>query len=112
MTVEERVRPAADKYQQALAATNADNPNTLAARNAFAVALRDEKRFTGAAYHLKAVLEARQRIEMRVCPGNVAARRVAEKAGFTYEGLLRNAGHVHSGRVDLEMWSMVTADLK
>jgi [ribosomal protein S5]-alanine N-acetyltransferase len=53
-----------------------------------------------------------QRIELRVAPGNVASRRVAEKAGFTYEGLLRNAGHVHSGRVDLEVWSLVAADLR
>jgi [ribosomal protein S5]-alanine N-acetyltransferase len=52
-----------------------------------------------------------QRVELRVAPGNVASRRVAEKAGFTYEGLLRNAGHVHSGRVDLEVWSFVPADL-
>lgn len=53
-----------------------------------------------------------QRIELRVAPGNVASRRVAEKAGFTYEGLLRNAGYVHSGRVDLEAWSLVAADLR
>jgi ribosomal-protein-alanine N-acetyltransferase len=52
-----------------------------------------------------------QRIELRVAPGNTASRRVAEKAGFTYEGLLRNAGYVHSGRVDLEVWSFVAADL-
>jgi [ribosomal protein S5]-alanine N-acetyltransferase len=53
-----------------------------------------------------------QRIELRVAPGNVASRRVAEKAGFTYEGLLRNAGYVHTGRVDLEIWSLVAADLR
>lgn len=53
-----------------------------------------------------------QRVELRVAPGNTASRRVAEKAGFTYEGLLRNAGHLHSGRVDLEVWSLVTADLR
>lgn len=52
-----------------------------------------------------------QRIEMRVASGNAASRRVAEKAGFVYEGLLRNAGYVHSGRVDLQMWSLVAADL-
>jgi ribosomal-protein-alanine N-acetyltransferase len=52
------------------------------------------------------------RIELRVAPGNTASRRVAEKAGFHYEGLLRNAGYVHSGRVDLEMWSLVAADLR
>jgi RimJ/RimL family protein N-acetyltransferase len=53
-----------------------------------------------------------QRIELRIAPGNTASRRVAEKAGFTYEGLLRNAGYVHSGRVDLEVWSFVAADLR
>ena len=53
-----------------------------------------------------------ERIEVRVAPGNIASRRVAEKAGFTYEGVLRNAGSVHSGRVDVEMWSLVKADLK
>lgn len=52
-----------------------------------------------------------QRIEVRVAPGNTASRRVAEKAGFTYEGLLRNAGHGLTGRTDLEVWSFVTADL-
>lgn len=52
------------------------------------------------------------RIEMRVAAGNVASKRVAEKAGFAYEGLLRDAGHVHSGRVDLQVWSLVAADLK
>jgi RimJ/RimL family protein N-acetyltransferase len=52
------------------------------------------------------------RIELRVAPGNVGARRVAEKAGFRFEGLLRNAGCVDGGRVDLEMWSLVTADIR
>ena len=53
-----------------------------------------------------------QRIELRLVPGNTAARRVADKAGFVYEGLLRNAGAVHNGRVDLEMWSLVAGDLR
>jgi RimJ/RimL family protein N-acetyltransferase len=52
-----------------------------------------------------------QRVELRIAPGNLAARRVAEKAGFTYEGLLRNAGTLAGGRVDLEVWSLVSADL-
>ena len=53
-----------------------------------------------------------ERVELRVVPGNLASRRVAEKAGFTYEGLLRNAGYVQSGRVDLEVSSLVAADLR
>ncbi|MFK3983602.1 GNAT family N-acetyltransferase [Micromonospora sp. NPDC050397] len=53
-----------------------------------------------------------QRVELRVAPGNIASRRVAEKAGFSYEGLLRNAGYAQGGRVDLESWSFVSADLR
>jgi serine/threonine protein kinase len=56
----QRVRPAADTYRQELAAKKAGHPDTLAARQAFAVALRDHQRTTGAAYHLKAALDARQ----------------------------------------------------
>jgi tetratricopeptide (TPR) repeat protein len=58
----QRVRPAADKYQQELVAKKADHPDTLAARQAFAVVLRDQNRTVGAAYHLKAVLDARHRL--------------------------------------------------
>jgi [ribosomal protein S5]-alanine N-acetyltransferase len=59
------------------------------------------------------ILEHRfQRIELRVAQGNVASRRVAEKAGFVHEGLLRNAGVDDSGRVDLVVWSLVPADLR
>jgi RimJ/RimL family protein N-acetyltransferase len=53
-----------------------------------------------------------ERVELRIAPGNTASRRVAEKAGFVYEGLQRNAGYVHGGRVDLEMWSLVAGDLR
>jgi len=53
-----------------------------------------------------------QRVELRIAPGNVASRRVAEKAGFTYEGLLRNAGYTPAGRADLEVWSLVAGDLR
>jgi [ribosomal protein S5]-alanine N-acetyltransferase len=52
-----------------------------------------------------------QRVEVRVASGNTASRRVAEKAGFAYEGTLRNGGHVHGGRVDVQLWSLVAADL-
>lgn len=53
-----------------------------------------------------------ERVELRIPPGNTDARRVAEKSGFTYEGLLRNSGYVHGGRVDLEVWSLIAPDLR
>src|SRR5206468_2639087 len=58
----QRVKPAADRYRQELSAKKADHPDTLAARQAFAVALRAQNRTSGAAYHLKAVLDARKRL--------------------------------------------------
>ena len=43
--------------------------------------------------------------------GNLASQRVAEKAGFVREGVARNAGRVHDGRVDLVVYSLTRADL-
>ncbi|WP_306207189.1 GNAT family N-acetyltransferase [Actinoplanes sp. RD1] len=51
------------------------------------------------------------RVELTAAAGNVAAQRVAEKAGFTFEGVARSAGHTHAGRVDLGVYSLVRADL-
>ncbi len=50
------------------------------------------------------------RVEVRVATGNWASQRVAEKAGFTREGVLRSAGYVHAGRVDLVVFSLVDTD--
>ena len=52
-----------------------------------------------------------ERVELRAAPGNIGSQRAAERAGFTREGVLRNAGHVHEGRVDLIVYSLVRADL-
>src|SRR5262249_652862 len=54
----ERVKPAAEKYQQELAAKKADHADTLAARQALAVTLRGQRRYGAAAYHVSAVLDA------------------------------------------------------
>jgi len=70
----QRVRPAADKYQQELAAKGAEDPDTLAARQALAVALRGQRRNEAAAYHLQAVLEARQRLLGDEHPDTLASR--------------------------------------
>ena len=50
------------------------------------------------------------RVEVRVAIGNVASQKVAEAAGFTREGILRNAGYIHTGRVDLIVYSIVDSD--
>src|SRR5207253_3079705 len=57
-----RLRASAERYQQELAAKEAEHPDTLAARHAFGVVLRQQQCLTGAAYQLKAVLDARQRL--------------------------------------------------
>ncbi len=52
-----------------------------------------------------------ERLTLRHAPGNEASRRVAQKAGFTREGTLRNAGFTHDGRIDLVLWSLIRPDL-
>lgn len=59
------------------------------------------------------VLESQgfSRVELRAATGNIASQRVAEAAGFTREGVQRNAGFVHAGRVDLIVYSFIDSDL-
>ena len=52
-----------------------------------------------------------ERVELLAATANTGSQRVAEKAGFQREGIARNAGFVHDGRVDLTVWSLVPADL-
>ena len=51
------------------------------------------------------------RVEVRVASKNYSSQRVAEKAGFIREGIARQAGRVHGGRVDLVIFSRVSSDL-
>lgn len=50
------------------------------------------------------------RVEVRAAVGNLASQRVAEKASFTREGLLRRAGRTHDGPVDLVVYSRTIDD--
>lgn len=55
-------------------------------------------------------LFARQRVnrlQLNIHPDNAASKRVAEKCGFTFEGLMRGCWF-HNGRYqDLEIWSIL-----
>jgi RimJ/RimL family protein N-acetyltransferase len=51
-----------------------------------------------------------QRVEIRAATGNDASQRVALKAGFLREGVLRRAGYTHDGRVDLVVLSRLDDD--
>jgi RimJ/RimL family protein N-acetyltransferase len=52
-----------------------------------------------------------QRLELRAARANTTSQKVALKAGLQREGILRNAGFVHAGRVDLVLFSLVPEDL-
>lgn len=51
-----------------------------------------------------------QRVQWRAVPGNVPSARIARRAGFSYEGLMRRGG-VHRGtRVDLWVAGLLATD--
>src|SRR5262249_19303247 len=56
------LKPTPTKYQKELVAKTVDHPDALAARQALAVALGIQRRTYAAAYHLTAVLRARERV--------------------------------------------------
>ncbi|MBQ0079163.1 MAG: GNAT family N-acetyltransferase [Eubacterium sp.] len=50
-------------------------------------------------------------VTMRISPDNTASRRVAEKAGFVYEGILRNSYRQYNNSiVDMACYSMLESD--
>lgn len=51
------------------------------------------------------------RLELKAAPGNRASQHVAERVGFTREGVLRGAGIIKSGRVDLVIYGLLPGDL-
>jgi ribosomal-protein-alanine N-acetyltransferase len=52
------------------------------------------------------------RLQLNIHPDNEASRRVAMKAGYTFEGLMRGCWW-HRGRYhDLEIWSLLRDELK
>jgi ribosomal-protein-alanine N-acetyltransferase len=47
------------------------------------------------------------RMQLNIHPGNAASKRVAEKCGFTYEGLMRGCWFHRGAYHDLEIWSLL-----
>ena len=50
------------------------------------------------------------RLRLIIHPGNAASRRVAEKAGFTLEGLARGAWWHRGQNHDVEVWSLLRSE--
>ena len=53
-----------------------------------------------------------QRLQLTTSPDNAASQRVAERAGFTREGLLRRWTATKNGRRDSVMFSILPSDLE
>ena len=51
------------------------------------------------------------RIQLHTLPGNRASERVAEKAGFTREGVLRSFSEIKGRRTDITMFSLLPGEL-
>ena len=51
------------------------------------------------------------RLQLNIHPDNAASRRIAQKCGFTFEGILRGAWFHQGTYHDLEIWSLLRAEL-
>jgi [ribosomal protein S5]-alanine N-acetyltransferase len=51
------------------------------------------------------------RVTLAAVVDNIASRRVAQAAGFQFEGVLRNAALTRAGRGDSALYSLIPADL-
>lgn len=51
------------------------------------------------------------RLELLAATGNLASQRVAERAGFTREGVLRKARPIPAGRADMVVFGLLKEEL-
>jgi RimJ/RimL family protein N-acetyltransferase len=58
-----------------------------------------------------AFAEGMQRVTALISVDNPASSRVAEKVGYTFEGVLRSVHHVGGRRGDLQSWSILPGEL-
>ncbi|HSJ72662.1 MAG TPA: GNAT family protein [Acidimicrobiia bacterium] len=52
-----------------------------------------------------------ERVQLNIHPDNEASRRVAQKAGFTFEGVMRRCWFHRGEYHDLEVWSLLRDDV-
>lgn len=52
-----------------------------------------------------------QRVTVCISVGNPASSRVAQRVGYTFEGVLRSVHHRNGERVDLQSWSILPGEL-
>ncbi len=57
-----------------------------------------------------ALTQGMKRVELLTAPGNVASNRVARAAGFRFAELRSDAGVLHGGRVDMNVYVMTGDD--
>jgi ribosomal-protein-alanine N-acetyltransferase len=53
-----------------------------------------------------------ERIEITIEPSNAASRGVAERAGYTFEGVLRSYTEIKGTRRDMAMYSLLRGELR
>ena len=52
-----------------------------------------------------------KRVTALISTDNAASSRVAEKVGYTFEGVLRSVHHINGRRGDLQSWSILPGEL-
>ena len=53
-----------------------------------------------------------QRVQIKIQPDNAASRAVAERAGYTFEGVLRSHTVIKGRRCDMAMYSLLRDELR
>jgi RimJ/RimL family protein N-acetyltransferase len=52
-----------------------------------------------------------KRLQLSIRPDNAASRRVAEKAGYRFEGVLRSTKVIRGSRIDAALYSLLPSDV-
>ncbi len=50
------------------------------------------------------------RLQLRIAPDNDASIRVAERCGYTFEGIMRSSFELRGRRIDSGLWSLLPSD--